>query len=195
MNNRRITLTLGTAAGGLLATAFFPVAVAFADPATDATDDFIGISPATDVFGFLPTGPETVETVNGIPPLDQEVIGIQFFEIPDVKPSDPNLFLGSFDADVSYIATPFGFSNEEILVTRDVSGTNETGVPGTGSVFDIAKLDGFTNEYSDIVTGAGTSATNTVTDTLVTPFGDIDLSPFVADFSAAVYPDDMFAPF
>jgi hypothetical protein len=193
MNNRRITLTLGMAAGGLLAGTLFPMAIALADPDTGTAG---GMSPATDVFGFLPTGEETVEAVSGLPPLDQEVIGTQFFKIPDVNPSDPDLFLGSLDADVSNFTSPFGFSNEEILVTRVVSGANETGVPGTGSVFDDAILgNGFENEYSDVVTGAGASATDTVTDTLVTPFGDVDLTPLVSDFHAAVYPGDMFFPY
>ena len=49
MNRRRITLTIGAAAGGLLATAFLHAAVASAD----INDDF---TPDTSTFDSRPTG-------------------------------------------------------------------------------------------------------------------------------------------
>ncbi len=55
MNARRATLTLGAAAGGLLATAFLQTAVASATPATNAITDLFGFGSGTgaptDPFG------------------------------------------------------------------------------------------------------------------------------------------------
>ncbi len=119
MNTRRITLALGAAAGGLLAAAYLPMAIANADGAvTDVTSDIIGRGPAPDVFGFSPDSSETVLTVSGLPPLYQQVEGYQTFEYyvtptGDTSPVD----VGSFNADVSTLTTP-GFENTEYLVDR-----------------------------------------------------------------------------
>ncbi len=75
----------------------------------------------------------------------------------------------------------------------------------TGSVYDIANFgDGFSNDYSDVaaaptqfanattdaLSGTGTAATGTITDTFVTPFGNIDLTPLVDGFSTLVHGGD-----
>jgi hypothetical protein len=65
--------------------------------------------------------------------------------------------------------------------------TPADGFPTDGSVYDIANFgDGFSNDYSDVVpeqarqlatdalSGTGTAATGTITDTFVTPFGSFD---------------------
>ena len=80
MKTRRITLALGAAAGGLLAAAFLPLAVANADSGDviDVTSDAMRATPP-DFFGFSPDSSETVLTVSGLPPLYQQVEGYQTF--------------------------------------------------------------------------------------------------------------------
>jgi hypothetical protein len=217
MNTRHITLALGAAAGGLLAAAYLPMAIAKADSgggaAVDATSDIMR-APTPDVFGFSPDSPETVLTVSGLPPLDQQVEGyntFDYFTTPtgDTSPVD----IGSFNADVSTLSLPDGFTNTEYLVTGGQTSyeigpnvTTEAGnLPTTGSVYDIANFgDGFSNDYSDVLpeparqfatdalSGTGTAETGTITDTFVTPFGSFDLTPLVDSFSTFVNPADNF---
>ena len=205
MKTRRITLGLSAVGGGLLAAAFLPLAVANAD-----TTDITGPTPITDVFGFSPDSPETVLTVSGLPPLYQQVEGYQTFDYVTPSGDDETL-----NADVSTLTTP-GFENTEYLVTGDAGEASKAlesaafptdGFPTEGSVYDIANFgDGFSNDYSDVVeaptraadgttdllTGTGTAATGTITDTFVTPFGNVDLTPLVDGFSTFVNPADNF---
>jgi hypothetical protein len=206
MKTRRITLGLSAVGGGLLAAAFLPLAVANADPVTDLAG--LGPTPITDVFGFTPHSTETVLTVSGLPPLFQQVEGYQTFDY--VTPGgDDDLF----NADVSTLTTP-SFENIEYLVTPDapdetrdlVSVANPTdSFPTEGSVYDIANFgNGFENVYSDVaaapaqfanattdaLSGTGTAATGTITDTFVTPFGNIDLTSLVDGFSTLVHGGD-----
>jgi hypothetical protein len=77
--------------------------------------------------------------------------------------------------------------------------------PTDGSVYDIANFgNGFENVYSDVaaapaqfanattdaLSGTGTAATGTITDTFVTPFGNIDLTSLVDGFSTLVHGGD-----
>ena len=214
MNTRRITLALGAAAGGLLAAAYLPMAIANADSgaaAVDITSDAAIRGPAPDVFGFQPDSPETVLTVSGLPPLYQQVEGYQTLDYYTSTGYDD----GPFNADVSTLTTP-GFENTEYLITGpgttgvanpDLTTAPTDGLPTTGSVYDIANFgDGFSNDYSDVValparmadgttdalSGVGTAATGTITDTFVTPFGNVDLTPLVDSFSTFVHPADNF---
>jgi hypothetical protein len=207
MKTRSITLGLSAVGGGLLAAAFLPLAVANAD-----TTDIVGPGTITDVFGFeADHGPETVLTVSGLPPLYQQVEGYQTFDYVTPKGDD----LGSFNADVSTLTTP-GFENTEYLVTGVDSGATKVadlvanptgGLPTDGSVYDIANFGhGFENVYSDVaaepirnlatdsLTGIGTAAPGTITDTFVTPFGNIDLTSLVDDFSTLVHGGDFLTP-
>ena len=212
MHTRRITLGLGAAAGGLLAAAFLPMAIANADSGgaavVDVTSDAMR-GPTPDVFGFSPDSPETVLTVSGLPPLFQQVEGYQTFDYFTPTGDD----LGSFNADVSTLTTP-GFENTEYLVTGDAGEASKAlesvgfptdGLPTEGSVYDIANFgDGFSNDYSDVLpeparqfatdalSGTGTAETGTITDTFVTPFGSFDLTPLVDSFSTFVNPADNF---
>jgi hypothetical protein len=212
MNTRHITLALGAAAGGLLAAAYLPMAIANADSGggavVDVTSDAMR-GPTPDVFGFSPDSPETVLTVSGLPPLFQQVEGYQTFEYFTPNGDD----LGSFNADVSTLTTP-GFENTEYLVTGDAGEASKAlesaafptdGFPTEGSVYDIANFgDGFSNDYSDVLpeparqfatdalSGTGTAETGTITDTFVTPFGSFDLTPLVDSFSTFVNPADNF---
>jgi hypothetical protein len=206
MHTRRITLGLSAIGGGLLAAAFLPMSVANAD-----TADVLGPSPTPDVFGFAPDSPETVLTVSGLPPFDQQVEGYQTFDYFTTPTGDTSpVDVGSFNADVSTLTTPFGFDNTEYLVTgqpadimRDA--LQSAALPTNGSVYDIANFgNGFENVYSDVLpepakqfatdalSGIGTAETGTITDTFVTPFGSFDLTPLVDCFSTAVNPFDNF---
>jgi hypothetical protein len=209
MNTRRITLALGAAAGGLLAAAYLPMAIANADGAVaDVTSDIIGRGPTPDVFGFaaIPGSPEDVLTVSGLPPLFQQVEGYQTFDYVTPSGEDETL-----SADVSTLTTP-GFENTEYLVTgvdseatkvADLVANPTDSFPTDGSVYDIANFgNGFENVYSDVaaepirnlatdsLTGIGTAAPGTITDTFVTPFGNIDLTSLVDDFSTLVHGGD-----
>jgi len=216
MNTRHITLALGAAAGGLLAAAFLPMAIANADSGgaavVDVTSDAMR-GPTPDVFGFSPDSPETVLTISGLPPLFQQVEGYQTFDYFTPNGDD----LGPFNADVSTLTLPDGFTNTEYLVTGDAAEASKAvesaafptdGFPTEGSVYDIANFgDGFSNDFSavlpapstrsadgttDLLTGTGTAATGTITDTFVTPFGNVDLTPLVDGFSTFVNPADNF---
>jgi hypothetical protein len=163
MNRRRIIRPLGVAAGGLGA-AFLPVAVAFADDYTFVPEP--GTEQVTGIFGLLTAPPAVGGSV-------QET---QVFDFHDLITNGT----GTVNADANIFMDPFGDSNQELLITPgDTTGTD---VPPVGSVFDTFTLGfdtGLQNVYSDIP-GAG------VSDTLVSPFGDISIPfPF---YDAAVVP-------
>ncbi len=163
MSFRRITLTLGATAGGMFAVAFFPMAVAFAD-ASDASafnqffEEFFGFQQDTSVA-------PTFYSVTGELPIFQDVHLAESFT------TDPTgtLPAGSFQVDNEVITTPFGPASSELLVTSSDGG------PPVGSVYDVIDIGhGYENVYSDIApTTPG--GTDTLSDTLVTPFGNIPI--------------------
>ncbi len=202
MNTRRTTITLGAAAGGLLTAGFLQTAVAFADTADAAAT----MAPAaTDAFGFVASGPEQATSVDGIPPLFQEVSGYQLFNVNDTTlgtTATPDT-VGQFEALQSTSTFLGGSSNTEDVVSSDLA-TNAAGAtlgithdPTAGSVFDTFNFgNGFENVYSDILGGTAAAPTNTITDMLVTPFGDFNLSPVFGGFDASLNPADFtFGPF
>jgi hypothetical protein len=150
--NRRLTLTIGGAAGGLLAAAFLPLAVAVADNS----------------YTLDPQGPEVITQVSGLAPFYQETIGTNVF---GADQGNPITTLGTFNADVTTVTTSWGFENQEIVDTGGQLGGLT--VP-TGSFFDFTNFGGgFENEYSDIIGTLG--APNTITDVFITPFGNFDI--------------------
>ena len=171
----RLTRALGAAVGGLLAAAFLPAAAALADD-----------------YHIVPD-PNSTEVVTGyyglytaLPALDGSALGHQTFDVDDTT---LGTVVGSFDADESTTSGIFfGGTNDEILVTSDVSGTTGTGageVPPVGSVFDTFTFgdSGFGNVYSDLA--SATAGGDVISDTFVTPFGDYT-TPLV--FDAATIP-------
>ena len=170
-NQRRITLMTGAAAGGLLASVLLPMTVAFADPTTD-------------VFGFEPLGPITsTEVTLGVPPLYEGYTGEELFSV-----ANTNGVAGSeFEASTSQLTTSFGFDNEQIQVLTPEVTAPGSPLPGDGSVYDIASFDSglITNDYADLVTGTGSTATQTVTDTLNLFGTAIDLTPLFSGFDAS----------
>ena len=182
MKCRRITRALGAAAGVLLGAAFLPVAVAFADD-YDIVADPNSPEVITGLYGFDFGLQTTPQAVSG------SVDGDQLFDVDDTTlgtTSNPDT-VGTFEADESTSSDAFGDTNQELLVTSDVSGTSGTAAgdtPPVGSVFDFYTFgDGsFENIYSDLPSPSG----NVITDTLVTPFGDIDI-PTTFDATAEIH--------
>jgi hypothetical protein len=184
MGPRRITLTLGAAAGGLLAAAFLPMAcigLAFADDASDASvfDPFF-----EDFYGFEhdASQPATVYSISGEPPIYQSIHQTELF---DTAPTG-TLSAGSFQVDDEVITSAFGPASAELLVTSSEAGTS---APPVGSVYDVIDIGGgFENVYSDIAPTTPGGA-DTLSDTLVTPFGDI---PLTTNLHAFLDPTDSF---
>jgi hypothetical protein len=146
MNRRRITPVLGAAAGGLLGAAFLPAAVAFADsyqiiPDPGSTED------VTSFYGVITT-----------PPAVTGVEGEQEFDVVDTT---TNTVVGKFDAleGNTNEASLLGGTNEELLVTSDVSGnvgTTAGDTPPVDSVIDIYNYYGvFQSVYSAVPTASG----------------------------------------
>jgi hypothetical protein len=181
MGSRRITLTPGVIAGGLLAAAFLPMAVAFAD---DASDSSIFDPLLQEFFGFQrdASQPTTVYSVSGEPPFYQSIHQTEFFGTD----STATLPAGLVQVDNEVITDPFGPASAELLVTSSEEGTS---APPVGSVYDVINIGGgFENFYSDIAPTTPGGA-DTLSDTLVTPFGDI---PLTTNLHAYLDPTDSF---
>ena len=201
--HRRLFLAGLAATGGLLTTAFLQAAVAAADSgdvsATGADAFTIGgytFDPFTvgtggaDVEGFAPVDP-----LSGAAPLltlgGGTALGIplatQDFEV--FNPSGTEL--GSIQGNET-VTSLFGLTNAEFTVTSDTpaAGGSDSALPTVGSVYDEFNLgNGFENLYT-----ATPGTDGTVTDTLVTPFGDVNLDSLFGGFNAAdpLQPGDAF---
>jgi len=202
--NRRLILAGLAATGGLVTTAFLQVAVAAADVSATGADAFtlgsftfdpftVGTTGA-DVEGFAPVDP-----LSGAAPLltlgGGTALGIplatQDFEVFDPTSGTD---LGSIDTNET-VASLLGLTNAEFTVTSDTAaaGGSDSALPTVGSVYDEFNLgNGFENLYTDIPGAAG--ANDTVTDTLVTPFGNINLDSLFGgvDAAAPLSPGDAF---
>jgi hypothetical protein len=175
--------------------------------------DVSGISGAPDAFsigGFtldptLAAGGEGFDPVSPLatsPPL-LEIGGGQLDGAINFAPQSFDVFSGTGTSatDVGSIATGedvtnlFGFTNTEINVT-DVTladGADAASLPTVGSVYDAFNLgNGYENVYTAIPGTAGGS--DTVTDTLVTPFGNVNLDSLFGgiDAAAPLSPGDAF---
>jgi len=201
--HHRLILAGLAATGGLVTTAFLQVAVAAADvsdvSATGADAFTIGdftFDPFTSpgVEGFAPVDP-----LSGAAPLltlgGGTALGIplatQDFEVFDPTSGTE---LGSIDTNET-VASLFGLTNAEFTVTSDTAaaGGSDSALPTVGSVYDEFNLgNGFENLYTDIPGAAG--ANDTVTDTLVTPFGNVNLDSLFGgiDAAAPLSPGDAF---
>jgi len=199
--HRRLILAGFAATGGLLTSAFLQVAVAAADVSATGADAFtIGdytFDPftSTGVEGFDP-----VSTLIGAPPV-LEIGGGTPLGILEIAPQSFEVFDPSTSADLGSINTGetvtnlFGLINSEFTVISDsaADGGSTSDLPAVGSVYDALNLgNGYENIYTDIP-GAG-GAADTVTDTLVTPNGDINLDSLFANIDAAapLNPGDAF---
>jgi hypothetical protein len=202
--NRRLILAGLAAAGGLLTTAFLQAAAAVADVSATGADAFtIGsftFDPFTvgaaggDVEGFTPVGqlvaaPPLLELGGGAPGgID---LAPQSFEV--FAPST-GTDLGSIDTNET-VTNLLGLTNSEFTVNdvTPAAGGSASDLPTVGSVFDSFNLgNGYENVYTDI---AGTNGgADTVTDTLLTPFGNVNLDSLFGSIDAAapLQPGDAF---
>jgi hypothetical protein len=157
MPRRRITRTLGAAAGGLLGFAFLPAAAALADD-YDATPDASSTETITGIYGYGFDGLGTAP-----PALAGTVEGDQAFDYTDVTTGDTGTFSGYEDTSTDTL----GDSNVAVYVASDGSGAD---APPVGSVFDTYTFgDGlYENIYSAIPSAGG----DQISDTMVTPSGD-----------------------
>lgn len=135
MNRHHVSRPLGAAAGGLLGAAFFPAAVAFAD-SYEIVPDPSSTEQVASFYGAITT-----------PPAVTGVDGTQEFDVVDTT---TNTVVGQFDAleGNTYSATLLGGTNQELLVTSDVTtnvGTAAGDTPPVGSVLDIYNFYGLLN--------------------------------------------------
>jgi hypothetical protein len=187
--HRRLILAGFAATGGLVASAFLQVAVAAADaPGADAFtigsftfDPFTVGTTGADVEGFSP-----VEPLSAAPPLltlgGGNILGILPLATQNFEVFDPSTGadLGSIDTDET-VTSLLGLTNAEFTVTSDTAaaGGSASDLPTVGSVYDSFNLgNGFENIYTDIPSTTG--GADTITDELVTPFGDVNLDSLLA---------------
>jgi hypothetical protein len=197
--NRRLILAGLAATGGLVTTAFLQVAVAAADTAgpdafTIGGFEFDPIN-ASGAEGFDP-----VSTLIGAPPL-LEIGGGTPLGILEIAPQNFDVFDPTTGADLGSIGTGetvtdlFGMINSEFTVESDTAaaGGSASDLPAVGSVYDALNLgNGYENIYT--ATPGADGAPDTVTDTLVTPNGDINLDSLFGSIDAAapLNPGDAF---
>lgn len=207
MHYRLIVAGLATG-GGLLTAAFLQAAVAVAGPGDDAVapsatgaDAFtIGgftFDPFTGTGSSAQEGFSLVHPLTGSAPLLTLGGGSPGGLVP-TAPQDFAVFgadgtnLGSVTSSV-VVTNLAGFTNTEFTVTDVDAASGETAadLPTSGAVYDVFNFGGgFANVYV-----ATPGADGTVTDTFVTPFGDMDLSSMFAGINAAdpLQPGDAFA--
>ena len=197
MNARRMTLALGAAAGGMLASAFLSTAVAFADTTPDLSGGGgfhggggfgptpVGPSPSPiDVFNFEPTGSETDVSTTDLPlGLGDISTGTQEFDVINTSlTGDPTV--GTFDASVTDTDI-LGVTNVEDVVTSDLTAslTASTGDPTVGSLYDTITFDnsGYSIILTDIPSTTAGGAPD-ITGAIDTPHGDYTLPPVVDTF-------------
>ncbi|HUB56506.1 MAG TPA: hypothetical protein VMB04_15230 [Mycobacterium sp.] len=139
-----------------------------------------------------PASTEEFTGINGNPPGAVAVQGYQLFDVDHTTgtATSPDV-VGTFNADVTTTVTKAGDQSETLLVTSDVSGTPGTAagdVPLPGSVIDTTTFgdSGLENIYSDLA--STTPGTDVISDTLVTPIGDLTI-PLHVDLFANLAAD------
>jgi hypothetical protein len=204
--NHRLILAGLAATGGLLTTAFLQVALAAADTGADVVsatgadaftlgsftfDPFTVGATGADVEGFTPVG-----QLAAAPPLLQlagqnELPSSQSFEV--FAPST-GTDLGNINTDVD-TTNLLGLTNTSFTVEQDTpaAGGSASDLPTVGSVYDAFNLgNGYENVYTAIPGTPG--GADTVTDTLVTPLGNVNLDSLFGgiDAAAPLNPGDAF---
>ncbi|MDQ2628572.1 MAG: hypothetical protein M3Y90_16460 [Actinomycetota bacterium] len=137
--------------------------------------------------GFTPLSP-----LFSAPPLFQVAEGDQSFDITSGSGTDAT-DLGNVTASENVTNLFGGIHNTQFTITDvdPASGASASDLPTVGTVYDVMNFgNGFANIYTDVPGAEG--AANSITDTLVTPFGDFDIP---TDFDAAglLDPGDAFS--
>ena len=206
--HRRLILAGLAATGGLLTSAFLQVAVAAADAAADVSAtgaDAFTIGGYTFDPLLDPAGAPGVEGWDLVAPLEGSsplltlgggtVLGFYPLATQSLEVYSPaGADLGSVDTNEN-VANLFGLTNTEFTVASvdPSSGATDANLPTVGSVYDEFNLgNGYENVYTDIVSASG--GPDTVSDTLVTPFGDYNLDSLFGSIDAAapMQPGDAF---
>lgn len=142
------------------------------DPYTGGTAS----TPGTEGFDALTQGTGTS------PFFDTGSVADQNFEVfSPASGSTPAAVLGTVTT-TENVSSLGSITNTGFDITGDspVAGGSATDLPAIGTTYDVTNFgSGYENVYTDVpgATGAGT-----VTDTLVTPFGDYNLSSLVSAF-------------
>jgi hypothetical protein len=186
--NRRLILAGLSAIGGLMTAAFLQVAVATADVSATGADAFTIGTYTFDPFTVGPTGADVegfapVDPLSGAPPL---------LELGEFTPQSFEVFDPTTGADLGSIDTSETVTDLLSLVNsaftvEDVAaadGGSASDLPTLGSVYDAFTFGGgFDNVYTAIPSATG--GADTVTDTLVTPLGNVNLDSLFGSIDAA----------
>jgi hypothetical protein len=202
--HRRLILAGFAATGGLVTSAFLQVAVAAADVGATGADAFTIGGFTFDPFTVGATGGD----VEGFAPVIQVAAAPPLLELGggtalgmNLAPQDFEVFAPSTGTDLGSITTGetvtdlLGLTNTEFTVSTvtPATGDSASDLPTVGSVFDAFNLgSGYENIYTAIPGTAG--GADTVTDTLVTPFGNVNLDSLFGSIDAAapLQPGDAF---
>jgi hypothetical protein len=196
---RRISWAAGAAGGGLLATALLSTAVAVAVTPTDnafTIGDFT-FDPGTDGFAEIPPLSQVAPLLEiGGANLNDSLTGVGLAQQDLEVYSSDGTDLGSVTTNVN-AQDLFGFVDSAQLIVSDVAPAADGTVgdlPAVGTVYSVTDLGGgIENVYTAVPGSDGGAAT--ITDTLVTPFGNVDLSSLFATYDATqlLDPGDPFA--
>jgi hypothetical protein len=170
--------TVGTAAGG--AEGFDPVA------------QTIGVPPLLEIGGGTPEVPDADFGIpgTGFLPLTLAAQEFNVFDGTGASATEVGSIVGNEDVTDLLGLTNTEFTVASVIPDADASASD---LPSVGSVYDVFNLgDGIENVYTAIPGVDG--AADTVTDTLVTPFGNIDLDSLFGgiDAAALLNPGDAF---
>jgi hypothetical protein len=147
------------------------------DPPVRLTDGY-ELAPATGVT-------ENITSVTGLPPADIAVEGNQLFDVYNAASGQAT---GAFDGEVTNTSDVLLNYTEEILVTKDVSGTVGAAAgdtPPVDSLYNVFYILGdpsFYNLYSVTPSSSG----DVVSDTLVSRFGEITIPISFYDATGAI---------
>lgn len=136
-------------------------AAAGLDKVLDGQASLAGPIDLPNAYDITPATTGTIVAIDGIQPEDIDIQGYQQFDYTTSSGTSV------FDADVSRSFIIGNTTQEQLVVTQDVSGN----APPVGSVFNVAESsNGAEKIYSDIP-GAGTGGKDLITYTYVGPHG------------------------
>ena len=156
---RRPVFALTAATGGLLA-ALSSSAVASADEWAIGAGD----------------APAQIISEAGMPPLYQDVLEQGTFSLVDRGPTETDEI---FASGLLSSTNMFGMTNEDFVI----SSSTDSLVAPAHSVIDVTTMGNIENIYADLA-GARPNGANEITDTLVTPFGNVNIP---TTFDAAAF--------